>query len=209
MAGIKAIIELIVQVQDPIKQDFLLQKAAVACAVSYETLKKSLLGQPTKKPARIDFQPVSQAPQEPQQNTQIEISDLEKKIFSGILSRKYILTPEEHAFLKLAFSPYLFPIIERLQASADQLNAVSITDLCTENEREFVVSLLMEDEVQGQGPALEELFLQFYQKQWKMIVNGVKIKIAQAQKLNHNQELETIITQLQSLKQKLFGKDLI
>lgn len=132
---------------------------------------------------------------------------MEKKIFSAIISKKYILTPEEHAFLKLAFTPYLFPIIERLQMHKDLLNNVSVTDLCTEHEKEFIVSLLMEDEVQGQGPALEELFLQFYKKRWKMIVNGVKIKIAQAQKLNRNQELETIIAQFQNLKQKLFMKD--
>ena len=140
-------------------------------------------------------------------NTQIEISDLEKKIFSGIISKKYILTQEEHAFLKLAFTPYLFPIIERLQEHKGPLNEVSITDLCTQNEKEFIVSLLMEDEVQGQGPALEELFSQFYKKRWKMIVNGVKMKIAQAQKLNKDQELETIIAQFQNLKQKLFMKD--
>ena len=49
MARIKAIIELICQVQDPIKQDFLLQKAAQACQVPYENLKKHFF---EKKPSR-------------------------------------------------------------------------------------------------------------------------------------------------------------
>ncbi|MBY0109680.1 MAG: DNA primase [Candidatus Babeliaceae bacterium] len=213
MSRIKSIIELIAQIQDPIKQDLLLQKAAQACQVPYDNLKKNLIERARrhvaispeithknvqKNEANTSFEKV---------NTQIEISDLEKKIFSGIISRKYLLKPEEHAFLKLAFSSYLFPIIERFQAYKDQLNEVSITDLCADHEKEFIVSLLMEDEVQGQGPALEELFSQFYKKRWKMIVNGVKIKIAQAQKLNKNQELETIIAQFQNLKQKLFMKD--
>lgn len=220
MARIKTIIDLIVQVQDPIKQDFLLQKAAQACQVPYDNLKKHFI---QKKPSRPwvdsprqnsrDEQVVPSKPEgadvngSEKVNTQIEISDLEKKIFSAIISKKYILTPEEHAFLKLAFTPYLFPIIERLQEHKALLSTVSITDLCTNQEKEFIVSLLMEDEVKGQGPALEELFLQFYKKRWKMIVNGVKIKIAQAQKLNKNQELETIIAQFQNLKQKLFMKD--
>ena len=143
------------------------------------------------------------------ENKQIEISELEKKIFSAIISKKYILTPEEHAFLKLAFSPYLFTVIERLGAHKERLDHISVTELCLEDEREFIVSLLMEDEVQGQGPALEELFLQFYKKRWKMIVKSVKIKIAEAQKLNHNQELAMIITQFQNLKQKILGKDSI
>lgn len=213
MASIKSITELIAQIQDPIKQDFLLQKASNTCQIPYATLKESLLYQPKKTfkkipPEAPPTHPVIK-PEEVKHNTQIEISDLEKKIFSAIMSKKYILKPEEHAFLKLAFSSYLFPIIERLQSYKGTLDAVSVTDLCTDTQREFIVSLLMEDEVQGQGPALDELFLQFYQKRWKMIVNSVKIKIAEAQKLNHNQELEMIITQFQNLKQKIFGKDSI
>lgn len=223
MSRVKAIIDLILQVQDPVKQDLLLQNAALACQIPYEALKKGL-AQKKITPARTALrnqQPIEEASQDIElssaaatNNTQIEISELEKKIFSGIISKKYILTPEEHAFLKLAFSPYLFPIIERLQLYANRLSDVSVTDLCIESEdarykvpKEFIVSLLMEDEVLGEGPALEELFLQFYKKRWKMIVNGVKIKIAQAQKLNRTRELETIVTQFQNLKQKLFMKD--
>lgn len=216
MSRTKAIIELIGQVVDPIKQDFLLQKAAQTCQVPYETLKKQVtqrknrqIDAPLRKitPATDKNLLNGKEGQSVKKDTQIEISDLEKKIFSAIISKKYILTPEEHAFLKLAFSPYLFTVIERLGAHKERLDHISVTELCLENEREFIVSLSMEDEVQGQGPALEELFLQFYKKRWKMIVNGVKIKIAQAQKLNHDQELKMIVNQFQNLKQKLFMKE--
>lgn len=209
MSRTKAIIELIGQIADPIKQDFLLQKAAQTCQVPYETLKKQVtqrIKQPIDTPSR-KITPTIDKDRLTKKDTQIEISDLEKKIFSAIISKKYILTPEEHAFLKLAFSPYLFTVIERLGAHKERLDHISVTELCLEDEREFIVSLLMEDEVQGQGPALEELFLQFYKKRWKMIVNGVKIKIAQAQKLNHDQELKMIVNQFQNLKQKLFMKE--
>lgn len=203
MARIKSITDLIGMIRDPIKQEFLLQKAAAACTISLDVLKKGLARNQGSEPS--DVNPIFV--QNSSINKQIEISELEKKIFSAIISKKYLLAPEEYAFLKLAFSPYLFLIIDRLQDFVRDQRPFSLVDLCPDDQRDAIIALLMEDEVQGQGPALAELFLQFYKKQWKTIVNGVKIKIARAQKLNQHDQQKVILAQFQSLKQKLFVKD--
>ena len=203
LSRVKAILQVINGIQDPLKRSLLLEKTSAASKIPVATLLQA--PQEVKKSA---VKPANDRPTpEGPKDAQIEISDLEKKLFSAIISSQYRLNQHEFTFLKFTCPEPLWSILERHQEALAHNPQPAIADVCKDGERDVVMRILMEDEITGPGMVLQDLLAQFYKKQWKLLVHRIKIETHKAQKLQDFEKVTAIITQFQQLKQKFFKKD--
>jgi DNA primase len=187
----KKIIEVIGYLSDSLKQDLLLQKAASIFEIPFETLKQQL----SLKHAR------SQGPPEPEEKPLItsKISQLEKKLFSVILYSKEELPPEDKELLQIWLPEPLKTWFQKRGASKTQDPLESFT----QEEKALMSKLVIEGEDSTLDHPLDTLLLQFYKKQWKILVHNVKLRIRQAELRQDSKTIENLVAGLERLKKKM------
>lgn len=202
------ILVTIATIIDPLKRDLVLQKAASTFDIPFDTLQKELQKIDKQTPSNPEVQDYSEKLPE---NCQQEITILEKKLFSAILTSRATLKleDEDEEFLIESLPTPLALVMQKLhdyKKLSEFFEFTHFFDLLEQEEKELVSKIVMEQE-DSQQP-FPELFAQFQKKQWKIIVNDVKIKLAQAQKTD-GEHTKKILTDFQALKNKMLRRGLI
>lgn len=202
-------LDIIKNLDDPLKQDILLQKAASIFSLPFSSLKEELKRtKGTHKP----FIPLEQAQQETFKLISDEISPFEKKFFCGILENHQLLENDEVTRVLNYIPEALQKIIKKLQLSyttKDGGTFIHFFDTLEYHEKQMVNQMLLSEEQKENVQDFEQLILILEKKYWKTIVKDTKIKIAQAQQENNTQEINTIVNSFLELKKKLLRKGLI
>lgn len=208
LAGIKELLEIILKLKDPLKQDMLLQRAASACDVPFTTLQRELT---SRKGVEKDAQP-QEKPQEPKKMIQKEISDLEKQVFCAILNRSERVAQEDEVLLG-AMLPE--PLVHIFRLFQQHIEEVPDSDFSTffgtlsSREQSFVNRLLISVPVSSDDAVYGQLMKQLYKKQWKMAVTQVKTQLAQAQQAGDGQRVHVLMQEFQELKQRMVEKGML
>lgn len=211
MGIVNQLLETIGAITDPLKRDLLLQTAATRFDIPFQTLKDSLKGvhkQARQESERQESQ--TALPKIPESTDKFGV--LEKKIFSAILGYGAFMSQEDEEFLIISLPHPLNTLIKKLQEYKkrnSQFEFKSFFDELQEEEQKLVSRLLIEQDDTMTSAAFQDLFAQFQKKQWKMMVNDVKIRLAQAQQINSAEEVQKILADFQNLKQKMLRKGLI
>ncbi len=212
----KQCIETIASVKDPLKQDLLLQKAAMTFSLPFETLKQELNKAGKKQSPAYDHEEENTPVLKKTENFLKEIPHLEKKLFSAIINdssvNSSVVSGEDLAFLIRSLTPPLTQLLAKLAEQKTQQTPLDFTryfDSLAEEERLLVSNILLEAEQQQSSYAFNELFEQFQKKQWKMIINNVKIKLAQAQQSSDTEMVKKILADFQEMKHTMIRKGLI
>lgn len=192
----KRIIEIIGHIRDPLKQDLLLQQAATTFVIPFTTLKSQL--SPSFIPEK-DAEPLAL---NSLQKGLDKISQLEKNLFCAILYSKESLSSEDAQLLQA----WLPEPIKSLFIKAISYNGYYTLELFSDEERPLVSKLIMEGEERGTEDVLENLLLQFYKKQWKIILNNVKLKIKRAQQEQDVEAVKKSLAGLEKLKKKMLSR---
>ena len=74
----------------------------------------------------------------------------------------------------------------------------------TEEERNLVSSLIIG--ANDNKDTLNELLIQFYKKQWKLVVTKIKLKISQAQKVGDIDLVKSLLVRLETLRNKILKR---
>jgi len=197
------IVSLINKIQDTIKRDILLQKAAETLQIPMDSIKKQQTSTQNDKPK----EPIATKESTHSQNIDYR---LEKKIFFAIINNMELLQKEHEEFL-VEYLPHpikeIFAKLKMANQKQKSLDFVSFFDTLDNNERKYVSKLLLEFEGNIEEKAFERLLLQFQKKHWKRIVNKIKEKLEQAKRESNDTKIALILERFSALKKKLLPKD--
>ncbi len=219
LQAIKGLIARIAKIQDPLKQDLLLRKAAVSLDVSSETLHIELKRITHKEHVSPHVPEVSDTIKH-EQSLRIqsnyftkEILDLEKKLIYAIMNNKSLLPEDDERFLMATLPEPLGKLMKKLHdCRCAQLNPddgfIAFFEVLDQDEKTFVSRLLCESEDYAMLE-LSDILLQFQKKQWKSFVHGIKLKLAQAQAEARIGDVQKILLDFHRFKQKMVQRGLI
>jgi len=217
LTAIKELLAVIAKIPDPLKQDLLMQRAAAITGVSPRALQQAM----SKEQAREKQGPGSEnrddsAGTTPSKTASDKASKnnfiLEKQIFYAILNNNNLISEEDEKFLMLTLPQPLGAIFDKFQrckrATPDEEFSTFFNTL-DEREQEIVSKILVQLAANQDPQMFSNLLEQLQKKQWKIMVNDVKIKLAQAQQRQDTEGVQKIIAEFQSLKQKMLEKGLL
>ena len=204
----RKILEMIQKLDDPLKQDILLQNACTKLTIPFESLKKELrrlaLGPgaskmaPRKVPAPLED--VSRAP--------AVITTLENKIFFSIMNNIQLINKENEEFL-LNYLPHpLCDILIKLQEEKIRcpgLGFIQFFESLAENDQQYVSKILLATQEDIQPNLFDQMLTQLQKKHWKVIVNAIKMKLEVAKQAGNDTEIAAIMHTFGELKKKIIG----
>jgi len=207
LAGMRRFLVILKRLDDPLKQGIFLQKAAATFGLPFDALKKEF--------DRTSFGPVEKKLSDtlPPNKPALEgISTIEKKFACAILNNAQLLKKKEVARLVEYMPPELQNAVKKLRnikASTDKNAFIHFFESLEYHEKQVINQLMLGQEEPGQNDDFDQLLLLIQKKYWKMIVNGTKVKIAQAQLNDNAQMVNDIVVSFLELKKKLLCKGLI
>jgi len=220
MTIVQKLLEIISAIPDPLKRDLLLQTASTRLDIPFQTLKDSMKGKSdfqTLRPGERGENQGGIKSADAREASAVrpkgdDLGTLEKKIFSAILGYGELMNQEDEEFLIISLPSPLNTLIKKLQdykKSTAQFEFLSFFDSLLDTEKELVSRLLVEQDDTMSSATFQELFAQLQKKQWKMMVNDVKMKLSQAQHMKNADDVQKILADFQALKQKMLRKGLV
>ncbi len=205
LTGMRKILAVLKNLDDPLKQDILLQKAAAIFDIPFDSLKNELKRTKTQQTL------------EPDLKTEIkpalaEISAIEKKFICAILNNRELLLKKEVARLVEYIAPDLQVIIDKLKAIeviTEKDGFLLFFDSLEYHEKQLVNNILLSNDDQADEQELESILLLLEKKYWKKIVGDTKLQIARAQQEDNAEKVNDIVVSFLTLKKKLLRRGLI
>lgn len=203
IALIRKLIEVIHNIDDPIKREILLQKASKTIDIPLEVMAQELERSLDKKIA------INSQGQKGETKGDFEANSpqkLEKKIFCVIINNMQLLNINNEKYLLEYLPSPLRDILKRLKLEKDtqaDLDFLQFFDKLNDQEKLYVSSLLLENEEDAQQSTFEQLLLQLHKKNWKVIVHDVKKQLDQAKNEGDTKKVAKILHDFQELKQTM------
>lgn len=228
VAKIRALVKTIHAIEDPLKQDILLQTAARTFDIPLASLKRELGRTPTlsvKSDRPFDtFAYVNTAANTPSLRSKLrrarqgerdeEDGDpsalaLEKRIFCAILTNVNLLKSPHESYLIEYLSSPLKEILRSLQTKRlgdCPLEFSTFFDTLSEQEKQYVSKLLLEYEQSIDSASYGHLIEQFQKKQWRRIVRDITTKLTLAQNAGDLAMVKQILDDFHALKEKMIPR---
>jgi len=204
----RKILEMIQKLDDPLKQDILLQNACNQLAIPFDSLKKELkriaLGPNNAKTAP---KPAFTQPETTPFDQGI-ITTLENKIFFSIMNNIQLINKENEEFLVTYLPHPLCDILNKLQEEKKRCPTVGFIQFfesLPENDQQFVSKILLATQEDIQPGLFDQLLTQLQKKHWKVIVNNIKMKLEAAKRTGNDAEITSIMHTFGELKKKIIG----
>lgn len=203
----KVFLETINTINDPMQQAMLLQKAALHFDVPVETLKKqidSTKNTQRKNSTERQKQEHTQSKSSSTVNTESESCSLEKKLFSAILNTEAVIDSEDEQFL-ITYLPQPFNLLLK-KLNNCEYNFKQFYTMLSEEEQQFISLVILESEQTDDPMLFKKLLIEFQKKQWKKIVNDIKIKLVQMSGSSNNEDMKKVLSDFQALKKKMLAR---
>ena len=209
IAHIRKLIDIIYNIQDPLKRDILLQKASKTLEVPVQTMQNEL---ERRNRQQNSFQGYNETQEAQNSDKQGDLSlentqKLEKKIFCAIINNMQLLNNGNEKYLLEYLPSPLRDILKKLKLLKEEyagLNFIQFFDKLNDKEKQYVSSLLLEYEEETQQTIFEQLLLHLHKKNWKVIVHDMKKKLAHAKNEGDAQKIEKLLHDFQELKKTIF-----
>lgn len=199
----RTFLEVIKKLEDPLKREILLQRAASAFNLPLSSLKQEILRSPVPvvAPAIKKVEPVNELE---------EISSLEKNFLYAILSKIELLERKQVLDL-LDYLPEPFKMLIKKLKDEFQVQSIYSFDIffssLKEQEKAIINQIIFTQDEEVYD--IEQIMLLLEKKYWKEIVNATKQKLTQAQAENDPTRVRTIVESFLELKKRLLHKGLI
>ncbi len=199
------LLKIILQVAEPLKQDFLLQMAAKSYQIPFDTLKKELL----KSGERASDKPETAATSSvatalPESLSLKTNSELEKKLFSVIINNVGILQEEDWHFIDYFNGPLqdILKNIKLIKSENPSHDFINFFELLSSEQKSVVSKLLVEFQEYTHEKNFAHLFTQFQKQHWKSLMAVFKIKLAKAEQEGNKNLTQKLLHDLQKVKNK-------
>jgi len=198
----RSFLDVIKKLDDPIKREILLQRAATVFSLPLPSLRQELGPLTSDTPKKAIPEPLNEG-----------VSGLEKSFICAILNR-IELSENQRVKDLVDYLPEpfhgLLKKVPRLseQAGSDQQQRFNeFFTLLTEQEKVAANQVLFTQEEESYD--IEQLLLLLEKKYWKKIVSFTKIKLSQAQEQNDSERVRVIVESFLEIKKRLLHKGLI
>lgn len=204
LALTRQLLSMIGNIQDPLKQDFLLQTASGRLHIPFSTLKKEL----ERLRQTVVTTPTPKKTVTEQHFSWQKISDLEKKLFSVILNcmqqKQPFPLPEE--YIGEFFSQPLVSIVRTMitahKNNPDQAFSDILTPL-TQQEKILVHRIIIEFSDYQDSKMIDQLVHPLREKQWKSQVKSCMQELKIALQHGNEHSVQELLEKFQSEKKKL------
>lgn len=206
----KKIIEMIVKINDPFKQELLVQRASTVMQVPIESIKKLFFKQKANGSSTNASQ---KSPKNATKSSMIPL--LEERIFSAIINN---MGKNSVFSLEADLIPYFSDKIQILLKKLQDFNAETDDEsLCfekyleklDEKDRNWVIACSLKFEEPASQELFEQLIFHFCKKNWRQIVQDMKMKLLKAKQSNNTEELKKLFIRFSGLKQGMQNRGLI
>ncbi len=199
----RSFLEIIKKIDNPLKKEILLQRAALTFNLPLASLRQELnsfSSEIFEKNQNLEQKPVL-----------TELSSLEKNFISAIFNNLMLLeNPQVRDLLDYLPEPFyaIMKKVPRFESESEkEQRFIIFFNALEEQEKTLVNQLLFTQEEESCD--IEQLLLLLEKKYWKKIVSFTKIKLSQAQEKNDSERIRTIVESFLELKKRLLHKGLI
>ncbi len=202
---IRSIIETIQSIDDPLKQDLLLQNAARTFDVPVESMKRELQQHSSTRPQPNDPSPTDTN----SKKSESSVSILEKRIFCAIINNMDLLKSQHESYVIEYISSPLKEILHSLKNKRNDDSSFEFAnffDTLSEQEKQYVSQLLLEHNESDESTSYEYLVQQLQKKQWKRIVRDITTKLTHAQNKGDLDTVQRILDDFHALKEKIIPR---
>lgn len=207
----RKILDSLQTINDPLKQDLLLQRASETLAIPFESLKKELFAIKAKQPEKQEDEPEKEEPA-PGLELGSNAPKLERKIFFAIMNNIHLLN-EKNAWYLVTFLPEplrdIITILHQEKEGNPSLDFIQFFDKLPASYQHFVSRILLEGAQQAEERTFDSLLGQLQKNHWKVIVNDIKLKMELAKKHKNEERVKELLEEFLNLRKKLIGKELI
>jgi DNA primase len=207
----RKILEMIQKIDEPLKQDILLQNASKHLEIPFDSLKRELIrlaGGPRANTIRAN-PGITQTQAPPFMESTGSVAPLENKIFFSILNNIQLINKANEEFL-IGYLPHpLCDILKKLQDEKKRvpnLGFIQFFETLDQTDQQLVSKTILENQEEIQPGLFEQLLTQLQKKHWKLIVNNIKIKLEAAKHLGNDAEIAALMRDFADLKKKVIGK---
>lgn len=205
MESIEKLFDIVNSIQDPLKQDIILQQAADVFNIPFESLKSGLKERKKRKKENGKTKP-------PIQNSTCSGFTLEKKVLFAILNNVSLLRDENEDYLIACLPAPLDSILRKFTSLKGKFPGQTpsfsqLFNLLDDGEKQCASEILLAEEKLLDVQSFDRLLTQFQKKFWRTIVQNVKTKLAHAEKEKNTKEIENILNNFSKLKRKLLDRD--
>lgn len=214
IASMHKVFDGVLRISDPMKRDLLLQQAALAVDLPFQSLKDGLAFYARTLPGvRSGGPEVAVLAVDLEKNGDCDVSELEQKILYGILTH----LRDQHFFIEAKLIPYFSPLVQGILIKiVDQwhdeaaFQSGDTRDLSfNQEERALVERVLMSFDTVMIDATFTQLKNLFYKNNWKRIAGDFKEKIRMAQLVNDGVRVQELVEAFSQLKQEFADKGLI
>jgi DNA primase len=200
---------LLAKVNDPFKQDLLLQRAAQATLLplsSLQALIERITTVETESHTGHQVYPSNPShPQRGQTNGLPEHIVLEEKIFAAIINS---LKTKAFSHLPHDIYPHLSASAQAvydkiLQIETKDFDITQFLETLDVPLRQWTLRAIMRHNGQNCHDALQHLFARFYRLHWQRVVKGTKDEILAAQRVGDHQKVQDLLKRFGQLKQEI------
>lgn len=200
----RSFLTIIAAITDPLKKDILLQNAAKTFDIAFESLKQELIRMQTNQITIAKN--TEAAPSLPAvTKTEEPIPPLEKRIFCAIMNNIQLLDGEDRQTLIKYLSSPLRDILMQLKDIKEKNKNLTFSyffDTLNEHKKQYVSKLLLEENEIVDPTGFDKLLEQLQKKRWKVIVQDIKIQLAQAKQEGNNDKVALILRNFMEIQNK-------
>lgn len=204
------IVEILSHVDNQLKQDFLIQKAAKALDVPFDSLKREV----TRVYRQSRSLPERETPVEEVSEIGAENgpSRLEKRIFLAIINNIQLVNGRREKYLIKYFSEPLRSLLMHAKQEKDlnpELEFQQFFDMLNEDEKRVVSQVMMETEEQVSSETFDQLVTQFQKRHWKVMAHDIAVQLEQAKKSQSPEAVQKLIEEFLELKKRVLEQHIL
>lgn len=208
----REIVSTIHKVDDPLKRDILLQKAAASLAIPLSSLQAEDRALDMSSKEKL-IAPASIPAPDPLKAEESELLDkLEKRIFFVIMNNMQLFNKENEEYL-ITYLPHplnaLLCQLHEAKKTNPAIDFIQYFDTLDERDQQYVSKLLLEFEESPDSLNFDYLLMHLQKKNWKTIVHTIQKKLAQARTAGDQEAVEKILHDFLQLKKKMLHKNII
>lgn len=198
------IIEIIKTVEDPIKQNILINKAAEKL-----NLKADLLRTEIKKSHQQKSLPIITKKPKTEQTDQFKT---EKRIFSAIITNPLLLEKPSiellFTYLPITLKNILVSLKKWLSTHVGPVNFSLFFNSLHEDDQKAISSLLFSHEQPVDEATFDTLINQLKKKWWKLIAQRIKIQVLEAKRLGDQEKVNILLKDFVLLQGKMLTQEI-
>ncbi len=215
MVAGRKVLQLIAKINDPLKREILVQRAAKYMGISSTSLNSMIFGERSRLIVDSKIVGNKLVDSDIVAKDGLVVPVLEERIFSAIinnLGKEELFVPQD---LRRYFSDYIQVLLKRVDDFVGENNDNTarstrlLVEFLEQENKDWVTACSLKYDSNISKDAFDELLMLFSKKNWKQIVQDVKFKIQDAKNGGNDERVKKLLELFTRLKSGIETRGLI